>query len=159
MITVYLIDEQRIFSGSCDLDPLGSIPANARLTPPPELFGTQVAQWHDGEWAAQAEGEVVWRDGGWVVLPESPIVPAQHAPVPQSVTMRQARLALLQSGLLAKVDVAIDALPSPQKEAARIEWDYSSEVWRSKPFVQQLGVALGLDEAALDALFITAAAL
>ena len=159
MITVYLIDEQRIFSGSCEVDPLGSVPANARLTPPPELTGAQVAQWRDGEWVALAEGEVAWRDGGWVVLPEYPVVPAQPVPVPQSVTMRQARLALLQVGLLANVDVAIDALPSPQKEAARIEWDYSSEVWRSNPFVQQLGVALGLDEAALDALFITAAAL
>lgn len=79
--------------------------------------------------------------------------------VPQQVTMRQARLALLQAGLLAQVDPAIDSLPSPEKETARIEWDYSSSVVRSRPLVVMLGQALGLDDAALDQLFITAAGL
>lgn len=81
------------------------------------------------------------------------------APVPQIVTMRQARLALLGAGLLSAVDAAIDALPEPQKSAARIEWDYSSEVHRSRAFVQQLGAALGLDDQQLDALFTQAATL
>lgn len=80
-------------------------------------------------------------------------------PVPQIVTMRQARLALLGAGLLSQVDAAIDALPEPQKSAARIEWDYSSEVHRSRPFVQQLGHALGLTDEQLDALFTQAATL
>ena len=80
-------------------------------------------------------------------------------PVPQIVTMRQARLALLGAGLLSQVDAAIDALPEPQKSAARIEWDYSSEVHRSRPFVQQLGHALGLSDEQLDALFTQAATL
>lgn len=105
-----------------------------------------------GELRANWTGEE-WKEMAYVTpgpLPEPAPV------VPHSVTMRQARLALLQAGLLATVDVVIDALPSPQKEAARIEWDYSSEVWRDKPFVIQLGVALGLDDAALDALFIAA---
>lgn len=79
--------------------------------------------------------------------------------VPQVVTMRQARLALLGAGLLAQVDAAIDALPEPQKSAARIEWDYSSEVHRNRPFVQQLAAALGMDDAALDAMFVEAAKL
>ena len=80
-------------------------------------------------------------------------------PVPSSVTMRQARLALLGAGLLASVDAAIDSLPSPQKEAASIEWEYASEVQRSSGLVPMMGAALGLDDAALDALFIEAAAL
>lgn len=75
------------------------------------------------------------------------------------VTMRQARLALLQQGLLSQVQSAIDALPSPQKEAAQIEWDYSSEVHRNKPFVQTLGNALGLTEEQLDDLFLLASTL
>lgn len=79
--------------------------------------------------------------------------------IPSVVTMRQARLALLQAGKLAQVEAAIQALPSPQKEAALIEWDYSSEVHRNKPFVQMLGAAIGLDDAELDALFTTAAGL
>lgn len=75
------------------------------------------------------------------------------------VTMRQARLALLQQGLLPQVQVSIDSLPSPQKEAAQIEWDYSSEVHRDKPFVLTLGAALGLTEVQLDDLFTLASTL
>ena len=84
---------------------------------------------------------------------------ARRVLVPSSVTMRQARLALLGAGLLASVDAAIDSLPSPQKEAARIEWEYATEVQRSYGLVPMMGAALGLDDAALDALFIEAAAL
>ncbi len=80
-------------------------------------------------------------------------------PVPSSVTMRQARIALLGAGLLASVDAAIDSLPSPQKEAARIEWEYATEVQRSSGLVPMMGAALGFDDAALDDLFIEAAAL
>lgn len=79
--------------------------------------------------------------------------------VPQSVTMRQARLALLAAGKLAAVEAAIASLPSPQKEAAQIEWEFSSVVDRNRPLVQTLGPALGLSEAELDALFIQAAQL
>jgi hypothetical protein len=77
-------------------------------------------------------------------------------PSPQVVTMRQARLALLGAGLLDDIDAAINSLPSPQKEAARIEWEYSQEVQRSSGLVSMMGAALGLDDAALDALFIEA---
>ena len=92
---------------------------------------------------------------------EATYVPPEPVPpyVPASVTMRQARLALLGAGLLASVDAAIDSLPSPQKEAARIEWEYATEVLRSSGLVPMMVVALGLDDAALDALFIGAAAL
>ena len=47
-------------------------------------------------------------------------------PVPQSVTMRQARLALLQAGKLQAVNNAISSMTCPQGESARIEWDYSN---------------------------------
>jgi hypothetical protein len=79
--------------------------------------------------------------------------------IPDQVTMRQARLALLGSGLLDRVSPAIEALPSPHKEVARIEWDYSSAVVRSRPLVGMLGQQLNLTEQQLDQLFITAAGL
>lgn len=85
--------------------------------------------------------------------------PAPPVPVPTSVTMRQARIALLGAGKLAAVDAAIDALAEPTKTAARIEWEYSSEVQRHNGFVAALGPALGLSAAQIDALFIAAAAL
>lgn len=78
---------------------------------------------------------------------------------PASVTMRQARLALLGAGVLSGVDAFIDGLPSPQKEAARIEWEYAATVERGSALVTALAVALTLDSAALDALFTAAAAL
>lgn len=84
--------------------------------------------------------------------PPPPVIPA-------AVTMRQARLALLGAGLLDDVETAINAMAEPAKTAARIEWDYSSELQRSHPLVTQLGGALGLDDAALDSLFVTAAGL
>lgn len=76
--------------------------------------------------------------------------------VPQSVTMRQARLALLGARLLDDVEAAIAALPSPQKEAARIEWEYSQEVQRRAGFVSVLAPLLGMTDAQTDALFIQA---
>ena len=79
--------------------------------------------------------------------------------VPQAVTMRQARLALLGAGKLSAVDAAISALPEPTKSAAKIEWEFSSEVQRNRGLVVQLGTALGLDDKALDALFVAAAKL
>lgn len=96
-----------------------------------------------------------WQAEGNTPAPADPVVPA----VPQIVTMRQARLALLGAGLLSQVETAINALPEPQRSAARIEWDYSSEVHRGRAFVQQLGASLGLTDQQLDALFTQAAAL
>ncbi len=77
--------------------------------------------------------------------------------VPEAVSMRQARLALLAAGQLSAVDTVIASLPSPQREAAEIEWEYAVEVRRDSPLVAAIGAALNLDDAAKDALFIDAA--
>jgi hypothetical protein len=90
-------------------------------------------------------------------LPAPYIAPV--APAPAVVTMRQARLALLGAGLLQLVEDAIAGMPSPQKEAARIEWEYSQEVHRNRPFVLALSGALGLNDEQLDSLFLTASKL
>lgn len=87
------------------------------------------------------------------------IANAPQVSVPQSVTMRQARLALHAHGLLAIVQSAIDSLPEPQRSEAQIEWDYSNGLERQNPFVATIGTALGLDDAALDALFVEASRL
>jgi len=96
-------------------------------------------------------------DGVWLQQWTIAIKPAPA--VPTAVTMRQARLALLGAGLLDDIDAAINGLPSPQKEAARIEWEYSQEVQRQNGFVSVLAPMLGLTEAQTDALFLTAAGL
>lgn len=82
------------------------------------------------------------------------------ARVPTVVTMRQARLALLQAGLLAQVETAIAAVEDPvQRQAVQIEWEYAAEVDRNHSWVQSLATALELTEAQLDALFALAATL
>lgn len=90
-------------------------------------------------------------------LPSAPVPPLNL--VPQSITMRQARRALLAAGLLDDVAAAIAAMASPAKEAAQIDWEYSSTVERHNGLVASLGPALGLAEEQIDALFVTGAAL
>jgi hypothetical protein len=77
-------------------------------------------------------------------------------PIVMEVTMRQARLALLYAGLGAQVDVAIDALPEPQKSATRIEWDFARSLRRDHAMVPMLAAALSLTEEDLDILFYEA---
>lgn len=69
------------------------------------------------------------------------------------VTPRQARLELAKRGLLSNVDTIIAGLPADQQDAVKIEWEYAVSIERSSTWVQQLGSALGLDDAGLDGLF------
>ena len=85
---------------------------------------------------------------------------AAKPPVPQSVTRRQARQALLLKGLLDKVDPALAAIPDPtQQKLAQIEWEDSLDFERNRGLVVAIGQAIGLDSAGLDELFIYAATL
>jgi hypothetical protein len=69
------------------------------------------------------------------------------------VSMRQARLALLDVGLLSSVDEAIAGLPEPDKTTVSIEWEYSSIVDRASPWISAMAVALSMTEAEMDDLF------
>ena len=60
MTTIYTYDNQGIYSGAVECDPLKAVPPGL-LVAPPALTGTQVAQ---------VQG------GAWVVLPEYPVPPA-----------------------------------------------------------------------------------
>lgn len=121
-----------------------------------------------GLYVQRADGACIPKDAAnidyaaflaWVQAGGVPVAPSQQAAPPTVLSMRQARLALLGAGKLSYVDAAIDALPSPQKEAARIEWEYASEVRRDNALLQALAPGLGLTAAALDALFVAGAAL
>jgi hypothetical protein len=81
--------------------------------------------------------------------------PASPAPIPQTVTMRQARLALHAAGLLSAVQTAINA----GSDDVKITWEYSSEVQRNNGLVPTMAASLGMTEAQIDNLFIAAAAL
>lgn len=80
--------------------------------------------------------------------------------VPAKVTRRQARQALAMGGLMAAVQPAIDAIPDPmQRQLAQIEWDDSQDFERDRALLIQLGHAIGLTDAGIDALFIQAGGL
>lgn len=68
-------------------------------------------------------------------------------------SMRQARLALLQQGLLSQVEAAIAAMPEPDKSAVTIEWEYAHVVDRNSPWMSAMAAALGLTDEQLDGLF------
>lgn len=115
-------------------------------------------------WAVQDESTVArfgltLADFPGAVPPELPVYVEPPSSVPKSVTMRQARLALLGAGLLTTVNDAIAAMTGVQGEAARIEWECSKEVQRDRALVQALGPTLGLTDAQLDALFVAAHAI
>lgn len=76
--------------------------------------------------------------------------------IPQVVTMRQARLALLKSNLLTIVDTAI---ASGTDEAMKIEWEYATEVRRDWSSLITLSTELNLTSTQLDELFILGAKL
>jgi hypothetical protein len=80
--------------------------------------------------------------------------------VPQTVTRRQAKQALLLAGKLASVQPAIDAITDPtQRAMMQLEWDESQEFQRQRPALLLLASAIGLDSAGHDQLYITAAGL
>lgn len=119
------------------------------VEPPEAGFGERIEElapaFVDGEWHQV-----------WTV---AEISPEERRAAIRPVTMRQARLALLGAGVLSGVEPALAAMPSPQREAAEIEWEYASEVRRDAPLIAAIGGALGLSDEQIDDLFLAAAAL
>lgn len=67
------------------------------------------------------------------------------------VTARQIRLQLVLIGVsLAQIDAALDQLPSPDKELAKIEWEYANEFDYNNPLVHQVAAMLGLNTESLQ---------
>lgn len=97
-----------------------------------------------------------WTGNTWA----PPELVAPVVVVPQVVTRRQARQALLLAGRLQDVQPAIDAIADPvQRGMVQIEWDDSQEFHRTRPTLIALASAIGMTEADLDNLFTQAAQL
>lgn len=75
--------------------------------------------------------------------------------IPQSVTMRQARLALNAAGYYAAVNAAV----AVGSDADKIEWEFAGDVYRSAGLVPRMASSLGLTSTQIDGLFIAAATL
>lgn len=94
-------------------------------------------------------------DGEAFIKPEPP-APA----VPKSVTRRQAREALLNIGLLDDVEMVIGSIEdATERKRAEIYWLDSATFERAHPMLAQIAGAVGLTDAEIDDLFITAATL
>ena len=106
---------------------------------------------------------LVYENGQKVIRPAHPEeldFPSVVLSIPQTVTRRQARQALLISGHLSSVQPAIDAIPDDlQRGMVQIEWDDSQTFERQRPTLIALATAIGMDSEAIDNLFIQAAQL
>ena len=122
---------------------------------------TSITRLSDGAFIPLAAGNRDYQEYlEWVALgntaaPADPVV----TPTPSVVSMRQARLAMLDAGILTSVSDVIAAMTGPTGEAARIEWEYTTVVDRDSTLVTTLSIGLGLDEAQLDSLFTLAGSL
>lgn len=103
----------------------------------------------DGHWVqSDTAGIGCVYAGGEFTQPVAPVV------VPQTITRRQGRLALLQAG---KLDAA-EAIVKAGGAAAAIE--YEAGTWeRGNAYLQQIWALLGGSGEELDALFVLAAGL
>jgi hypothetical protein len=79
--------------------------------------------------------------------------------VPSVISMRQARQALYQSGLLDQANSFIAAIPGSDGDKARIAWEYAGDVERANQLVGQIGASLGLSDQQVDDLFTLGASL
>lgn len=75
--------------------------------------------------------------------------------VPTTISIRQAKLALLQAGLLDDVEAAI----AQADRAIQIEWEYAIEFKRDWPTLLALQPILGLTDRQIDDLFVLASTL
>ena len=153
-------------------DPIGTI-RDVCHGNPAESYHPDIAKLYDTDVPKTTVNGATLVEGVWV----NPAPPAQPtaeeltaaaqaaaeanrlAGIPQSVTMRQARLALLGSGQLATVNSAIADMAGPNGDAARIKWEFSTEVGRDQTLVLAMGKVLGMTALQLDDLFTAAAAL
>lgn len=103
----------------------------------------------DGHWVQSDTAGVGWAyTGGEFTQPVAPVV------VPQTITRRQGRVALMQAG---KLDAA-EAIVKAGGLAAQIE--YEAATWeRGNAYLQQIWALLGGSDKELDDLFMLAASL
>ncbi|MBP1882378.1 hypothetical protein [Sinorhizobium mexicanum] len=92
------------------------------------------------------------------IQPFAPPTAAEIRAGMPALTARQLRIGLVNNGFApARVDAVIETMPEgPEKETARIEWEYATTFVRGHPFISVVGGALGLSEAQIDEIWWTA---
>lgn len=80
--------------------------------------------------------------------------------IPESVSMRQARLVLLQQGILDDVEVAINSINDEStRKAVQIEWEYALDIRRDWPALLMITQSMGITDEQLDQMFVVAGTL
>jgi hypothetical protein len=93
---------------------------------------------------------------GWTLGdPDEHPLPSPPEPVPESVSPRQIKLALLGAGLLDEVE----AFAAQADRATQISWEYATAFLRDDALLNAMAAAFGVSGDQLDQLFRTAAAL
>ena len=134
---------------------LSGLDAYLSLASPPRVFAGAKTHYYVFESEEQAQ-ELIGTDEEGNLAPtfDQPII------VPKLVTMRQAKLALLQVGMLDAVDAAIASISDDtERKTAQIEWEYAQEVERDWPTMLAVTSAMGMTEAQVDELFVLAGSL
>lgn len=102
---------------------------------------------------AYPEPKEIYVEGSDVYVLTEGDMSRQPNPVPQDVTADQARIALLEAGLL---DTLNDYIAQSTDDELKIRWEYGAKLQRSSTYIAAVAVALGLTDAQLDELFIRA---
>lgn len=69
--------------------------------------------------------------------------------VPDAITPRQARLALLNAGLLDQIEQAMKSMD----KATNITWEFANEIDRSDPLLEAIGKQFRLSDLEIDNIF------
>jgi hypothetical protein len=96
-----------------------------------------------------AHPDYVW-DGATLSEYVPPVQPPEPEYIPTQISMRQARLILLQYGLLDTVSGIVAGLP----QNYQIEWEYAQYAERSNPLIGMVATAAGMTTEQIDAMFL-----
>lgn len=92
-------------------------------------------------------------NGNWIIRTVDPST--LPTPVPSSVTAAQIRIFLHKAGMLEGVEAQIASM----SKEAQIAWEYSTEVQRASPLLDEVAQVFKLTPEQIDQFFIEAAAL
>lgn len=129
-----------------------------------QVIDEQILEWREfGEGEIPAHKAVLWRPvekvgsgtAKTVTIEPTRILITYSTPppfLPEFVSPYQARVALLNAGLLDSVNAAVAAAP----DSVKLAWEYATVVERNSPMIAALAGILGLTAEQVDQLFIAA---
>lgn len=98
---------------------------------------------------------VIGDDHSCIDMPQDYIETKTTEAIPDYVTARQARHFLLMNNMLDLVNSAVDA----EGESAKIDWEFSTEIYREYPLVKFMSNKFGWTKSQVDNFFISASKL